>query len=313
MLGFLIILGLVTGAVVLLWSSSHRGTSADAGDIGRKVVVAVARPTTADPLSKIGAVLARPVGGEVTPLTVLTTPVSRSGHRDAEQTVRHCEALIQEEGLDAGGRVRIASSLSDGVLHGLVEHAATSLVVGWPATAESGRFTASLEEIVAASPAPVLIARVNRHRWNRIVLRVPSEPLTGGQRASLRLATQTAERLGASGGIDVGFTRLVMPKRHDPAHLLVTPVTPDPAALPRIVASLEAEGDVVLALCHGPRATEHRPLLPSASALYDLGDARDLDPTDLRSRSRAGEVPARLPEHDGTQRLGTGLSAEGRR
>lgn len=314
MVELLIVLAAIIILATALWVRSQRRGSAEArpDDAGGRVVVGVARPATAGPLGKIAAALARPVRGEVTPLTVVTTSASTSSRSGAEQSLRRCEATIREEGVDARGRLRIATSLSEGVLHGLVEQQATALILGWPTVRGSGRLTSALEEVVARSPVPVLIARMDHQRWDRIVLRVPSEPVTPGLRASLRLAIRTAERLAARHAIEVGCTRLVTPHRRDPAQLFIAPVAPE-EAFSRAAARLEDDGDVLLALCHGSRAAEARPLMPSATALYSPGDTGEIDLHAPLPRDPSPRAPAQLSAADADPWVAARLGAESRR
>lgn len=255
------------------------GGEEPADRLGEHVLVAVSRPASAVPLGRFAAAIARPARGRVTPVSVLGLDAGAGARQRAEETVARCGDVVIEEGLDAEGRVRVDHSVADGLFHGAVEYDASSLVVGWPGGEGTTDAATELERLVSAAPVPVLVARLDGYRWDRIALRVPPEPNSDGLRASLRLATRAAERLAATTGMPVTCSAGTSVLRGAPGQLLIVPVDPDPEAIRRVVALTDFVGDVVLAICHGPRAREHRPLLPAAVELYDaplapVADAR---------------------------------------
>lgn len=237
--------------------------------LGKHVLVAVSRPASAVALSRFAAAVARPARGRVTPLRVLTLKAAPGSRERAEETVQRSSSTVLEEGLHSRGRVRYDASVTDGLFHGAVEYGASAVVVGWPRGDGAGEPTVGLDQLVSGLPLPVLVARLDGYRWQRVVLQVPPEPNSDGMRASLRLATTTAERLAAISGVPVRCISTAAGRQETPSELVIVPVDPDPAAIREAVAFSRAVGDVVLAICHGPDAADRRPLLSSAAALYE--------------------------------------------
>ncbi|MCC5948156.1 MAG: hypothetical protein JJT89_06840 [Nitriliruptoraceae bacterium] len=144
--------------------------------------------------------------------------------------------------------------------------------LGWPAPGEDGR-SSRIMTAVSDSPAPLVIARLQGYRWQRVRLcgapDADADP-DPGWGASMRLAADLGARIGGAedvpvvdGASDAGTT----PERA--SELRVIAVAPDHDAVRRALEDAEPLGDLVLALCHGPQARDHRPLLASATRLYD--------------------------------------------
>lgn len=279
-----VFVALVVATTVVLRVVARPPRPDPAQDLGRHVMIGVASPTTATVLSGLGAALARGIRGRVTPFTVVPTGADEAQRAFAEEAVRRGATTVVEEGLAGDPHLRVDVAVADGLLHGVVQLDASLLVMGWPATDADGRFAAPVEQLVSAAPLPVLVARLDGHRWHRIVLRVPREPMTAGLRASLRAATQASDRLADARGLDVSCVADDAPVVADPSQVVISPVAPEPAAIRRAAGRVPARGDVILAICHGPRATEHRPLLSAAVELYDQLEVPDR-PMDLAPRT----------------------------
>lgn len=245
----------VTLAVVLVAFLAVRAwrRRPDAGPtgFGSRVLVAVARPSTAVRLSQLAAALAAADRGRVTPVAVLD-PRSTTGDRErADETVRRCEATVIEEGLEARGRVRVDASVADGLLHGTLEYDASCLVMGWPSPRDQDRFGGPVDALVARSRVPVLLARLDGYRWRRIVLRVPREPTDAHLRASLRLATEVADRLGRRLGLDVVCTSVTTRIPETPSQLVMAPLAARAETSHTALAATSPGSDVVLVIAPG--------------------------------------------------------------
>lgn len=194
----------------------------------------------------------------------------------AEETVARCSAAVVDGGAEATRRVRVDASVGRGILHRTVELDASLVVLGWPELGEDG-ISPDIAPAITDSPAPLLLARLQGYRWDHIRLCAPASVTDEGMRASLRLATEVCDRIAEAGGLSV--TRET-PASEGPlatstaadlaSELRVVPVAPDPEAVRRTIADAPPLGDLILALCHGPQAREHRPLLASAEQLYDV-------------------------------------------
>lgn len=268
MSGTVVTLLVLVGGLALLAIVVRRPVGRGAEGPGSRVLVAVSRPASAQPLGELAAAVARPERGQVTPVTVLTLDVPVNRRTAAEETVQRCSSVAAENGLSADGHVRYDTSVADGLFHLAVERNASSVVVGWPRAEDGTGAVAGLEQLTSALPVPVLAARLDGYEWQRVVLQVPPEPNSDGLRASLRLATATAERVAALAGVPVVCASEGTALGGSPSQLVVVPVDPDPVAVRRAALANRAAGDVVLAMCHGARATDRRPLLPAASELY---------------------------------------------
>jgi len=164
----------------------------------------------------------------------------------------------------------VDTSVAAGILHETVESDASLLILGWPRLGADGRLPLGIADAVAGVPCPLLLARLQGYQWRRIVLRVPSTPTPGGLRASVRLATDVADRLAHRHRLPVVCLPATEPATADPAQLIVAPVDACQDAVDRALRDTPPLGDVLLALCHGPRAGERRELLSTAANLYAL-------------------------------------------
>lgn len=265
---------LALGAVVavgvggLLWWAwwAGRDTGATGGTPPPLTLLGVAHPRSAEALCQLAAALQRSVRGRVLPMTVVEDAADEGTLARAEETVRWANVALVDEGLEPAAELRAAERVGDGLLHAALERDASLLVLGWPAVTAGG--DDPVLDVLRRASCPVLVARLHGYRWARVVLRVPREPTTSGVRASLRLATETAEELAAIHDLPVTCVPADQPLPGDPAELVVTPVAPEEGALARELAASEPLADVVIAVCHGVQAVERRELTAASIRLY---------------------------------------------
>lgn len=254
------------------WTTRHGlGAGGPGGGvaIGERVLVAVSHPASAESLGEVAAALARGDAGCVTALTVLDRDDVDDVRPLSREAIRRCQAVAVEAGVEADGRLRVDSSVAAGILHQTVESDASLLVLGWPRLGLDHRPAPAVADAVAGVPCPLLLARLQGYRWRRIVLRMPNVPDAVGLEASVRLATDVAERLSRQHGIPVARLRAADVSTADPTDLLVAPVDPLHGAVERALREANPLGDVLLALCHGPDAVARRELLSTAAGLYE--------------------------------------------
>lgn len=235
--------------------------------VGERILVAVSHPASGETLGEVAAALARADAGRVSALTVLDPTDTDDVRSLSRAAIDRCEAVAIEGGLRAGGRLRVDTSVATGILHETVEGDASLLVLGWPRLGADGGVVPTVADAIARVPCPLLLARLQGYQWHRIALRVPATSAPQGLEASLRLATGIAERLRDQHRIPLDR----LPKEHaraDPTQLVVVPVEPAEDAIERALRETAPLGDVLLALCHGPRAAHGRQLLSSAAELY---------------------------------------------
>ena len=281
MLELLAVAVVVTMAGIgVLVRRSRRGASPvrdeDVAGSGRRVLVAVAHPASAEGLGDLAAAVARFDRGRVEAICVIDEGSVADVTALAEETVSRCRTAVIDGGVEATQRVRVDASVGHGVLHRAVELDASLVVLGWPGTGEDG-VSAGIAPAIRDGPAPLLLARLQGYRWDRIRVCVPASRSDAGLDASLRLATEVSERIGRTRGVPVVREPVgpseptVRSTAADGAtELKVVPVAPHRGAVQRAIDDAAPFGDLVLALCHGPEAREHRPLLASAGRLYDV-------------------------------------------
>lgn len=255
-------------ASALILTAALARRDGGSGGPSPRILVGVVNPRSAETLVQLAAALVRGTRGHVLPVRVIRPAAEPATVALAEETIGRADAALVDEGLDAGGFVRCDASAADGLLHAAMEREATTLLVGWP-SAPGLRPDDEVLRLLRLCPCPVLVARLEGYRWRRIVLRVPREPTTSGVRASLRLATETAERLGEK--LDLPITCITADEHlpADAAQLVVAPVAPDEGAVAREFAANVPPGDVVVAACHGALADRQRELTSAATRLYE--------------------------------------------
>jgi len=246
-----------------------RSLDATSAGFGRQVLVAVAHPSSAQGLGDLAATIARTDRGRVEALSVVDEGAAVECRTLAEQTVMRCRTAVIDGGVEATTHVRVDDSVGHGILHRSVEFDASLVVLGWPAPGETGT-SPDIMQAVSGSPAPLVVARLQGYRWQRVRLCLPSQVTDAGGRASVRLAADICDQIG--GAKDVPVVQGLpgeSTSRDRASELRVIAVAPDHDAIRRAIEDAEPLGDLVLALCHGPKAQDHRPLLASASRLYD--------------------------------------------
>lgn len=237
--------------------------------LGQRVLVAVAHPASAEELGALAGALARADRGRVEALTVLGGDASADVSALAKETVGRCCTAVFDAGVESTGRVRVDTSVGTGVLHRTVEFDASLVVLGWPAPGLD-EACSGIAPAVSETPAPLLLARLQGYRWERVRLCAPWQAPSEGLGASLHLASEVSERIADAHDIPVvRESSLAHAAPEVAAELRVLPVPPDADAVRRAIEDAEPLGDLVLVLCHGAGAREHRRLLASAERLYD--------------------------------------------
>lgn len=167
--------------------------------IGESVLVPVSNPESARGLVRFAALLARPESGTVMPLTVVGPESSDEDLERGRELAARAESMALSQGVEATGLVRIDGSPSAGVLHTIVEHQATFMLVGWKgyATTRESLFGSVIDSIVGRSSVPLAVARLAGERFDRILLSIFSGSLPLGHRPGVQLAAEIARRVAA--------------------------------------------------------------------------------------------------------------------
>lgn len=173
--------------------------------IGESVLVPVSNTDSARGLVRLAALLARPECGIVMPLTVVGPEVSDEELERNRRLAARAESMALSQGVEATGLVRIDGSLSAGVLHTVVEHQATFMLVGWKGytgTRES-LFGSVVDEIITRSSVPLAIARLAGNSFDRILLSVFTGTLPLAWRSGMQLAAEIARRVASGTGVRI--------------------------------------------------------------------------------------------------------------
>ncbi|MEX2621175.1 MAG: cation:proton antiporter [Egibacteraceae bacterium] len=164
--------------------------------LGTVVVLPVVRPESAVGLARLGAAIAQADAGVVVPVTVAVGDHGIAALDELRTVNARVEQMAREHGVETRGVVRLDASPAAGVLHSVIEQQASVLLMGWHGPDHAAMFTTVTAPILAESPAPVLLARLEAASPARVVVVVPHADTTVGGQANLRLALDVGRRLG---------------------------------------------------------------------------------------------------------------------
>ncbi|MFA9431877.1 cation:proton antiporter [Egicoccus sp. AB-alg2] len=257
--------------------------------IGERVIVPIADPGNADRLVALASLVAAKDGGLVVPVTVAPPEAGPEQFDAAADIARDADRLVQSTGGESAAVVRLDASPSTGILNAMVEQRGTMLVLGWEARPRRGRtvFGTTIDSIVTAAPAPILVGRLDRDPWQRLVVLVAESNLHGEGRPALRLAIEVVRRIrdadpgGRRPAVEVistvaddalqrlvrdcfGVEVTVDPRRRTavaadvarPGHLIVVPFRPERHGLrgaPRQLAEVVGDTPFLAVLDHAHR------------------------------------------------------------
>lgn len=196
--------------------------------LGTAVLLPVVRPEASVGLARLGAAFARADAGVVVPVTIAVGDLGVAALDELRQVNARVEQMAREHGVEADGVVRLDSSPATGVLNTVIERDASLLLMGWHGPDHAAMFTTVVNPLVAESPAPVLLARLEAEEPARVVVVIAHADTTAGGVANLRLAFDVGGRLGALHRCPVVAVACV----------------DDPAVLATARASLDAEAAV---------------------------------------------------------------------
>lgn len=259
-------LAVLAVAVAVIWGRSAR--SSDGDGTGSRVLVAMADPATAPALGALALSVAVRDQGSISAIHVVTSEDIEAARDRIATLTQGSQALAAEYGLDFSGGWRVDASIADGILHLVLQHDATLLIVGWPEPG-SDLDTATIGPVLTSSPVPVLVTRVRSFEWDHVELHVPTEPVADDLAASAQLANRTAERLAASRNATVTRSSGQLPSDLGANGVLVVPVSPQREPLEAAIAAAPAGVDLIFALAHGTDVRERGPLLAAAERLYE--------------------------------------------
>ncbi|MEZ5381014.1 MAG: cation:proton antiporter [Microthrixaceae bacterium] len=163
-----------------------------------KVLVPVGDPERARGVLKLAGILAAPDTGTVVPVSVLDLEATQGDVKERRKVLAEAERTILGEGAEATSVVRLDLTPSAGMLHAAVEQAATMVLVGWKgfASRNGSAFGQRVDALLAASPVPVVVARMGpQEQTRRVVVAVADHDLTPAGEPGMELAALVARRL----------------------------------------------------------------------------------------------------------------------
>ena len=117
------------------------------------------------------------------------------------RTAREIDEAVRRAGIEADPSLRVAQSVRQGVRNEIHEHDGSLLVIARHGAirAKDYLFGGLSEEIVAASPVPVMVVEMDEAPVRRVLLPLRAHDLRASRRAETGLAVEVARRLAASG------------------------------------------------------------------------------------------------------------------
>ena len=173
--------------------------------LGTRVVVPVSNPHTVGPLVRVAAQIAAPDSGAVVAINVLPLGVGSDELRTHQDLTATAERVALGAGAEVETVVRIDTSAGGGVLHTLAERDGTCLVMGWKgyANAREGLFGTVIDQVVGASPVPVLVCRPGEDLpTTRIVVVVTGADLGPAGLRGTRLALEVSARMARQAEVE---------------------------------------------------------------------------------------------------------------
>jgi Kef-type K+ transport system membrane component KefB len=164
--------------------------------LGQVVVVPVTEPEATKGLNAIASGIAQADGGYVVPLTIAGPGASPDEIQEFRERNQRAEDIIREAGGEAQPVLRIDAVPETGILHTIVEHEGSMLLLAWggPQAGSGAVFGSTIDAVLARSPVPTIVARTDGGH-TRVVVLVAGSSLTLGGRPSLDLALEIGRRL----------------------------------------------------------------------------------------------------------------------
>ncbi|HUH07950.1 MAG TPA: cation:proton antiporter, partial [Egibacteraceae bacterium] len=214
-----VIIVILVTALVTAWSANRYAprlpSPAPARKLGGSVIVPIARPESIAPLLRLAASIARPDGGFVVPVSVVTADRSEEAVLQARARSASAESTALSFGAEAHGVVRMDASPAAGMLHAVAEHSGSLLVLGWKghSNRREALFGGIMDDVVEGAVVPVLIARLLDRPVNGVLLAISEANASPAGAASLLLAVAATGRYSA----DVRVGVRVVTNSPDPA------------------------------------------------------------------------------------------------
>lgn len=172
---------------------------AEAARLGGTVVVPIDDAEAAPALVRLGQAIAVPDGGRIVPIHVHADDEDRP-LADARTTALAVDEQVRASGVEAEPSFIVARSLVQGVRNAIVQHEGTMVLLGRAAGLPTAElvFGGRIDDFVAASPVPVVVAALSDRPIERVVVPVRAADLQVDRRVELGLAAELIGRLAES-------------------------------------------------------------------------------------------------------------------
>lgn len=175
-------------------------------NIGDRVLVPVANPSTEDNLLKLAIILAKSADGTLLPLHVLleeNTPISPEAKARQSQLLSTAEMIAHAAVANVTAIGRIDESIDKGIARVAEEKHASVIICGWKgySTYQENLFGSVIDRIVQRSSVPVLVSRfpLPIEHTKRVFLAFTSQQTRENSfKQSIQLAQSLATELKAS-------------------------------------------------------------------------------------------------------------------
>lgn len=222
--------------------------------IGQRIVVPVANPRTAGPLVALAGSIAGPDHGSVIAVNVLNFEASAGQVEEHRTLTAEAERGALRIGAEASSLVRIDATPTAGVLHTVVEHGATCVLIGWKGYANQREdlFGSVVDAIVARSTVPVLVAHPGADEpLQRVIVSLTRhDDFTPAGERALALAVDVAVRIATQAQVPLLIVTdedAAVVREHLPAAWTDrAAVVHDPRPQTTALQAHTTDGDVVL-------------------------------------------------------------------
>lgn len=150
-----------------------------------RILVPIANPQTQEHLISLASLLARASQGALLPLHVAREVNRRVvGLEHQQWLLERVPQIVNDPEVSIQPVRRVDASISEGILHAAIEHAASLIVIGWrgkPTLRESALGTV-LDKVVWRATIPVLVGRITMpiNAMRRVVWVAPPNSLMAG-------------------------------------------------------------------------------------------------------------------------------------
>ena len=190
-------------------------------DEGERIAVAVGNPSHAEQLARTAADVARERGGELfvvgvvvtpreSPLAILTDEViAREFGGERRAVLDRAVETVSGTGVPVSGRLFVAPSVWQGVLHAVSEFDCDGLVVGWQERSrEDAVLGTNVDRIVSRAPCDVLVEKIGATAdgVDSVLFPVAESPHAD-------LAGKVARAIAAANGARLDLLRVVDSRR----------------------------------------------------------------------------------------------------